>query len=258
MDHSSKFVTLITGASSGIGAQLARLIALEHQHCALVLIARREKKLHALAQELRTLGADVLVITLDVCDKAACFNAVEKSIAHFGHIDRFIGNAGYSDAVFARDFSFDRFQDVMQCNLNGVLHFFPPLLTHFQNRKSGHLVAISSLAAFLTVPGSSAYHCSKAALMGVMHSLRRDLKNTPIHCTVICPGFIKSALTAKNRFPMPFLMDLRPACKKILKKINQKKAFYAFPKPLYYLTKLLSFLPLWLQDLCLNQNYSKA
>ena len=257
MTPNHTFVTMITGASSGIGAEFARLTASHYTHSALVLIARREKKLHLLATELRQLGASVLVLPLDVSHKTDCLQAVDKTLAQFGHIDRFIGNAGYSDAIFARDFSFERFHKVMDCNLNGVLHFLPPLLAHFQARRSGHLVAVSSLAAFLTVPGSSAYHCSKAALMGVMHSLRRDLRNSPICTTVICPGFIKSDLTAKNRFPMPFLMELKPACQRMFKKINQKKAFYAFPKPLYYLTKLLSFLPLWLQDLCLRRDYDK-
>eukprot|EP01047_Picozoa_sp_COSAG01_P000033 COSAG01_NODE_1_length_100484_cov_170.446142_33_plen_258_part_00 len=251
-------VSLITGASSGIGAALARREAAYYPKCKLALLARRQDKLEALAQELRKTGADVLVLPCDVSDQHACKSAIGKTLAHFGHIDRFIANAGFSEAVFGSDFDIKIFQSVMNCNLNGFLYFLPDLLQHFQARNKGHLVAVASLAAFVTVPGSAAYHCSKAGMLGVMHALRREFKHSPIATTLICPGFIKTDLTAKNRFPMPFLMELEPAAKKIHKAIVFKKHFLAFPKLLYWVSRLVGILPLGLQDSLLQRRYEKV
>ncbi|MEK9657741.1 MAG: SDR family NAD(P)-dependent oxidoreductase [bacterium] len=247
-------VTLITGASSGIGSALARL---EAPSSRVVVMARRQDRLEALCRQLHSQGHEASFVCGDVTDSAACLQAFDYTLATYGRLDRLIINAGIADAVFAQDFSLTRFEEILRTNFYGLLYFLEPVLPYFLKQKQGHLVVISSLAAFVSVPGSSAYHCSKAAMLGLMHSLRRECRPLGIDCSIICPGFIQTAITDRNDFPMPCLLPLASAASTIHTAIQHKKAFLAFPRRLYWLILLCRLLPLSWQDRLLQRPYKK-
>src|SRR5580765_2769085 len=110
-------------------------------------------------------------------------------------------------------------------------------------RKAGHIVGISSLAGFRGLPGVSAYCASKAGFIAMLESLRLDLRPYKVAVTTVCPGFVKTAMTAQNKNPMPFLMELDVAVRKIHSAIRKKKTMVAFPWPLAVVVKTGRFLP---------------
>jgi len=193
---------LIVGTSSGIGAQLAKSYAKQGHH--LIRLSRR-------------VTGDM--IHCDVCDSAS----VKKAFASIDleSVDLFIYNAGISKS--------DDDEAVIQTNLLGAVRCIEQILPIFKAKKSGHIVGMSSLAGQVAVPGAGAYSASKAGLDRYLDALRRELKPLGIAVTTIRPGFIKTPLTAKNQFKMPFLMETKTAVTKMIKGIENKKSVIYMP-----------------------------
>lgn len=250
----NKPVCLITGASSGIGKELAYL---EAKNSIVILVARRVEKLQAIYQAILAKDQEAYVIQADVSKKEACHQMIEQTMKKFGRIDRVIANAGMANAVFARSFNSDAFEQVMKTNFMSLVYTIEAVMPCFLKQNSGHIVAISSMAAFVSVSGSSAYHCSKASMAGLMDSIRREFQEKNIKTTLVHPGFIKSDMTDQNDFFMPLLMPLKPAVKKIHQAIIKNKRRIIFPKIMYMLIVFIKCLPLWLQDKCFSQRYTK-
>jgi short-subunit dehydrogenase len=240
-------VILITGASSGIGAELARQIS--PKGAILGLLARRLEELEKVKNQTETNGAIVRVFPVDVTDFKAVKSAAENLTLEFGKIDMLIANAGIAGkTVSAWKINPDDFSEVIKINLLGAVNSVAAVLPGMYERRNGHLVAISSLAGFRGLPKSAAYCASKSAMTTFFESLRIDLLKSRIHVTIIQPGFIKTPLTAGRKGNMPFLMELDVATSKIIKAIEKRKKFYAFPWQLATLVKLGKIMPAWLYD----------
>lgn len=233
---------LITGASSGIGEALARLYATKDNE--LYLLARREERLQKLQTELSPLTKKVEIIVCDVTD----FDKLQQKMRELQDVDMVILNAGISlgHSLEITPFSeFKRLYDVNVLSSHAILEI---LLPKFLEKKSGRIVFISSLASLLSMPSSKVYSSSKRALNAYAEGLRYKYEPHGIKVINILPGFIKSELTEKNKFYMPFLLDTISGAKAIKKAIDKDKKFYPFPTRFYFLVVLFRALPSFLKQ----------
>ena len=208
----------ITGASSGIGAALAREFS--DEDVVLGLISRRIEQLDNLANDLAT---DVYVYAADVGDSLAMKSAAEAFIQSVGVPDVVIANAGVSSGTLTSEAK-DQvvFEQIMRTNVLGMVHTYQPFVEAMKIRGSGTLVGIASIAGFRGIPGSGAYSASKAAAIAYLESLRVELSSSGVNVLTVCPGYIKTPMTDVNPFYMPFLMDADKAARSIRKAIIKK------------------------------------
>lgn len=237
---------LITGASSGIGEELARIYASQENE--LILLARREERLKNLAQELVPHAKSVEIVVADV----TFFDELQEKIKLIGAVDMVILNAGISIGHSHTITPFKQFKKLFDVNLLANHAILEILLPHFRAQKSGKIVFISSLASLISMPTSKAYSSSKRALNAYAEGIRYKFKNEGIKVVTILPGFIKSELTDKNSFHMPFLLSTEEGVKKIKNAIDKEKRFYAFPLRFYFIISLLNVLPQFLRDKIVN------
>ncbi len=228
---------LITGATSGIGKQLA--LDYQAEGHLVFAVGRNEKAL----DDLRSRGMEVG--QLDLTDR-------ERSLEWFRSLDKIdlaILNAGSCEYIDLPDFDSHLVQRVMRANveslaisIEGVL----PLLRKSSgghHRQLGHLAIVGSSAAYIPLPRAEAYGASKAAVAYMANSLRVDLKKEGIPVSLICPGFVKTPLTDQNDFDMPFRITTEEASIAIRDGLKKKKSEIHFPKKFTWLMKLLSWLP---------------
>jgi short-subunit dehydrogenase len=190
-------VTIITGSSDGIGAQIARQLAREQgQGGALVLAARNKEMLDAVAGECAALGAQVLVVPTDVSDQAQCRHLIAATVERFGRIDALINNAGRSaHAFFAEVPDLAWYEELMRINFWGSVWCTHAALPHLK-ATNGSIVAVSSLAGLMGVPGRTAYSATKFAMGGFFEALRTELKGegTNVSVTVAYPGVVATQI----------------------------------------------------------------
>ena len=190
-------VILITGASDGIGAEIARQLARQHgPDLRLVLAARNVQALDAVAVQCQTLGATTLVVPTDVTVSAQCQQLVATTLAQFGQLDALINNAGVSaQALFAdvRTEDLGWYEDLMRVNLWGSVWCTHAALPHLKATR-GRLVAVSSLAGLVGVPGRTAYSASKFAMTGFFEALRAELRATGVSVTTAYPGVVATQI----------------------------------------------------------------
>jgi|RhiMethySRZTD1v2_1073278.scaffolds.fasta_scaffold687396_1 short-subunit dehydrogenase len=238
-------VTFITGASSGIGRSLALRLALQGETIAAV--ARRKPLLDTLVEEIARTGGRALAIQCDVTDHARVFTAVEETQAALGPIDRLIANAGGGEPTFVDTFDAAHIQRVFALNVEGTANCIEAVLPAMVQRGTGHIVAVSSLAAYRGLPSAAAYSAAKAALSNMMESLRIDLKPRGIAVTLLCPGFVRIRPSAKQK-RKPFQLELEEATRRMVHAITVKKSYYAFPFPLVFAAALGRMMPASLYD----------
>ena len=232
---------LITGASSGIGEALARLYATKEN--SLILLARREDRLKKLKSEL-TSAKSVELISADVGD----FDELQTKIESIGAVDMVILNAGVSLGHSLEITPFEDFKKLYDVNFLSNHAILEVLLPLFKARKSGKIVFISSLASLISMPTSVAYSSSKRAINAYAEGIRYKYKKDGIKVVNILPGFIKSEMTDKNKFWMPFLLDTDKGAKRIYDAINKNKRFYPFPTRFYLIISVLNLLPAFIKD----------
>ncbi|KAA3644858.1 MAG: short chain dehydrogenase [Chloroflexi bacterium] len=183
-------VVIITGASSGIGHELARQLA--KQGAWLALAARREDKLEELAEECEALGGRALVVVTDVADEAQCKRLAEHTVEEFGGIDVLVNNAGITIwAKFEEMQSLDPFEAVMRVNYLGSLYCTHYALSHLKESQ-GRIVAVSSLAGKTGVPFRSGYSASKFAMAGFFETLRIEVAEHGVSVTMIYPDYVQT------------------------------------------------------------------
>jgi short-subunit dehydrogenase len=220
---------LVTGASSGIGRGLALALAARGTH--IVAAARRKAQLDSLVAEIIAAGGSAEALALDVAQSDATYEAVRALDARTP-LDLVIANAGVGDATPARKLVWSRVKQQLDVNLTGACATLCGALSGMVERGTGHLVGIASIAGFRGLPQFAAYSASKAGLRTFLEGLRLDLHGSHVYVTSICPGFIKTEMTANNKGPMPFLLEADTAVKIILRAIDDKVAERAFPWPL--------------------------
>ncbi len=239
-------VAFITGASSGIGYELA--LELARQGYVLALTARRETLLDELAEKVKSIGTDALSITCDVSDQQQVRKAIEETVVHFKRIDLAILSAGISEPTVAEDFIAADFEKLLRTNLLGVSYCLEELVQIMVRQRNGVIAAISSLAADRGVPGSAGYCATKAALSSLFEGMRVDLKRFGVRLVTIEPGYVRTPMTASFG-NMPLVMEADASAKLILRRIESGDRVIRFPLPASILMKLLRVLPVTLFDL---------
>ena len=231
---------LITGASSGIGAALARAYA--RPGAFLALAGRDRRRLEAVAAACRDGGARVTSEIVDVTDRAAMARWVGAT--DDGHpLDLVIANAGVSAGTGGQGEDAGQTHALFAVNVGGVLNTVLPIIPRMRARKQGQIAVMSSLAGFRGLPGAPAYSASKAAVKAYGEALRGWLAADGVRVSVICPGFVETPMTAGNPYPMPFLMQADRAAALIRRGLARDKARIAFPRLLYWPLRLLGALP---------------
>jgi short-subunit dehydrogenase len=237
---------IITGASSGIG----RAISLEYalRGARLVLAARRADALDVVVREARARGAVAHAVALDVTDPKAPSRLLAAADEAFGGVDTVIMNAGIGYPAFAASLRAEQTGQVTRVNYLSAVAMISAVLPRMLAAKRGQIVAISSLAAFRGMPGSGAYSASKAALTVLMESLRTELRSSGVVVTTIFPGFVRTPMTDRNEFRMPFLLEPDVAARRIVAAIEKGRTDYRFPRRLSLLVRLSALAPNWLHD----------
>lgn len=237
-------VAIITGASSGIGWELAKELA--RQGCAVGVLARRQVNLEILVREIQTFGGKAAFSVADVSNRVETVAAIHSLRNMLGPVDLLIANSGVGVPTTIEPLNIDEVVQTFHVNTLGVVYAIEAVLPDMLARGQGHLAAVSSLAAHLAIPGESAYCASKAAVNVYMDALRVQLRGRGIDVTTICPGFIETPMTAVNTFQMPFLMKADRAARLMLRALARKKKTYNFPWQTTLLIKSARWLPEWL------------
>ena len=253
-------VVLITGASSGIGRGLT--LELARRGAKLGLVARRKDILNEIVSEIAAArgkirdeqSAKVLAIAADVQDAESMRAAAAQLRTEFGKIDVLIANAGIGVTNDAAELDAGKLANVINVNVIGAANSVAAVVPDMVKRGSGHLVVISSLAAYRGLPKSAAYCASKAAVSAMFESLRLDLKPRGIDVTIIHPGFIKTPLTAGRQAKLPWLQELEPAVKKIVSAIERRMKSYAFPWQLATIVRVGMIMPNAMYDWISGRN----
>jgi short-subunit dehydrogenase len=236
-------VAIVTGASSGIGWELARELA--RGGCKVGLVARRRDKLETLAADIRQAGGTAAIAPADVAERAPTVAAIHALAAELGPIDLLVANAGLGLPTLLDPLNITDVENMIRINLLGVVYAIEAVLPEMLRRGRGHLAAVSSLAAYKGLPGESGYCASKAGLNAYLEGLRIQLRERGIAVTTICPGFVKTPMTAMNEFKMPWVLDADVAARKIVRALERRKKVYNFPWQTMLLMRATRWLPDW-------------
>ncbi|HLF58552.1 MAG TPA: SDR family NAD(P)-dependent oxidoreductase [Alphaproteobacteria bacterium] len=224
---------VITGASSGIGAALAREYAAPG--VTLYLSGRDAGRLDAVATACAGRGGQVRASVLDVADTDAGARWIADCDAATP-LDLVVANAGISAGTGGRGIyeeSHAMMRRIFDVNVGGTLNIVIPAIARMRARGRGQIAIMSSLISFIGAPGAGAYCASKAAQRLLGESLRLELAGDGVRVSVVCPGFVRTPMTSGNRFPMPFLMDADKAARIIRRGLAANRARIAFPLPMY-------------------------
>lgn len=243
---SASYTVLITGASSGIGYELAlRYLA---QGARVLVLARSEERL---AELVKKFPEQCLAVKVDLSCADDSQRAGEWINQQVQHLDLAILNAGTCEYVDVNNLAHEPFDKVMAINwqgtINSLLFCLPLLQKNNSQLARAQLVGISSMASILPMPRSQAYGASKVAVEYLFNSLRVDLVSEPIDITVVRPGFVKTPLTDRNDFPMPFALSAAEAADRIIRGISKRHWLVQFPLPLVWLMNSIAWLPLRMQ-----------
>ncbi|MEX2644140.1 MAG: SDR family NAD(P)-dependent oxidoreductase [Acetobacterales bacterium] len=231
----------ITGAGKGIGREVA--LRLLRDGDTVAASARTADDLESLEEAARALPGTAYSFPLDVTDEAACagtFAAVERTI---GPLDLVILNAGTHQPVPARQFKVEAFRTLMSVNLFGVVHCLAAVLPEFIGRRGGHVAVVASVAGYRGLPTASAYGASKAALINMCEALKPELDEAGVRLSLVNPGFVRTPLTDRNEFDMPFLMEAEAAAGRLVDGLASGRFETTFPRRFTWMMKLLRILP---------------
>lgn len=231
-------VVWITGAGKGIGRALALLMA--RQGTTVAVSARSPDDLAGLAA---AGGGRIVAFPLDVTDAVACAATVARIESDLGPIDQAILNAGTHVPDTAATFATGPARRVIETNLMGTIHGLAPLMERFVARRRGRIAVVASMAGYAGLPGAAAYGASKAGTIALCEALRPDLARHGVVLQVVNPGFVRTPLTDRNDFPMPFMIEAEDAAQRIIKGLATDRFEIAFPRRLGVWMRLLRRLP---------------
>ncbi|MFW5877381.1 MAG: SDR family NAD(P)-dependent oxidoreductase [Myxococcota bacterium] len=231
----------VTGASSGIGAELCKRMAGEGIEVGLA--ARRRDQLESLAEEIRAAGGRARVYPLDVGDGEQTVQTVQKADDEMGGLDLVVANAGVGKEGWLGKATWAGCKPTIDVNVSGAVATLVAIAPRMAERKRGHLVGVSSLAQYRGLPRNGLYSATKAFLANFLEGLRIDLRGVNVAVTDARPGFVRTPMTAKNEFPMPFLLDVDDAVDIMWKGIRKKDAVVAFPWQLATVMRTTTAIP---------------
>ncbi|GAB4061675.1 SDR family oxidoreductase [Uliginosibacterium sediminicola] len=237
----------LTGASSGIGAALARYYAA--QGAQLGLVARRAEQLDALIASLPGGHQSHLALPANVADSESIAAAAKAFIERFGLPDIVIANAGISVGTLTEEIrDYSPFEAVLRTNVLGVVATFQPFAGAMRARGHGTLVGISSVAGVRGLPGAGAYSASKAAVSRYLESLRVELRGSGVKVVDIRPGYIATPMTDINTYPMPFKLGSDEAARRFARAIAHGRSQATIPWQMAIVARVLDVLPNALYD----------
>ena len=228
-------VAWVVGASSGIGAAVARELA--SRGGTVAISARREEQLREVSQ------GHMLVVPLDVTDAASVMAAAARVHEELGPIDLAVLSAGYWKQMDPADWDTDVFDQHIRVNLTGMSNAIAAVLPGMLQRHRGVIAGIASVAGYRGLAGAEAYGATKAAQINLLESLRVHLARTGVQVTTVCPGFVRTGLTAGNRFPMPFIIDAGQAARSVCDGLERERTEIVFPAPMALLMKTARLVP---------------
>ena len=228
----------ITGGSTGIGKALAIKFANEGWNVA--ISARREN----LLKEISEMYENIHSFPLDVTDKNRCNEVFNDIKNKFNEVDICFFSTGTWNPKKEKDIDVEQIEDVFKVNFFGTVNSIKAVEKYFKEKKSGIITIVSSIAGYRGLPNSTGYGPSKSALNNLTESLYFDFKRFGVRVCLVSPGFIKTPMTDKNDFKMPFLKTAEYAADKIYDGLINKNSFEIhFPKALTIILKIFSFLP---------------
>jgi NAD(P)-dependent dehydrogenase (short-subunit alcohol dehydrogenase family) len=237
-------VALVTGAASGIGRAVA--LALAGQGARVAALDIQAKGLEALAGELT--GRPLATAVADVTDLAGTRAAVADLEAQLGPTDLLLAAAGVGRETSAINFRAEDVAAMIAANLVGVANTIDAVLPGMRERGAGHLAAVSSLASYRGLPRMAGYCASKAGVNALLDALRVELLPLGIAVTTICPGWVRTPMTAGLPIPASAMMDVGEAARRIVAALAARRSFVAFPARLAWQVWLLRHLPRGLSD----------
>ena len=233
-----KKVIWITGGGTGIGKAVA--IKFANQGWKVAISGRRENIL----KEVEDINPNIKSFPLDVNDKGKCFEIMKNIKEEFGDIDICFFSTGTWDPKKEREIDVEQIEKVFKVNFFGTLNCIKAVEDHFRNRKNGIITIVSSIAGYKGLPNSTGYGPSKAALNNLAESLYFDFGRYNVRVCLVSPGFIKTPMTDKNDFKMPFLKTPEYSADKIYNGlINSNKFEIHFPKSLTLILKFFKIIP---------------
>lgn len=243
MRNASKLgaIAWVTGAGKGIGRALALKLAEEGMTVA--ASARSEADLKILSSEAENLTGSIAAWPLDVTDEEATVRVVEAIEDEHGPIDLVILNAGTHIPQWASAFDTGAVRTLVEVNFMGAVHGFGVVMPLMIKRRKGQIAVMSSVAGYRGLPGAAGYGATKSALINLCEALKPDLDRYGVVLSVICPGFVRTPLTDRNTFPMPFLIEPEIAAEKIVVGLLRGRFEIAFPRRFTGWMKLLRYLP---------------
>ena len=228
----------ITGGSTGIGKALA--IKFANKGWNVAISARRD----ALLKEISDNNENIYAFPLDVTDKSKCKDVFEEIKNKFQNIDICFFSTGTWDPKKEKNIDVEQIENVFKINFFGTLNSIKAVEEYFKSKKRGIITIVSSIAGYRGLPNSTGYGPSKSALNNLAESLYFDFKKSNVRVCLVSPGFVKTPMTDKNDFKMPFLKTTEYAAEKIYDGLVNKDVFEIhFPKALTLILKILSFLP---------------
>ncbi len=231
----------ITGASSGLGRALAQRMAAEGWSVA--ASARSAESLDELARGATGLTGEIRAYPLDVTDPATVTATVAAIERNLGPIDQAVLNAGTHRPVRAAKLIAAAFRDLTELNLMGTVHCLEALLPAMIERRGGRIAVVASVAGYRGLPTSAAYGMTKAGLINMAEALKPELDGYGVRLQLVNPGFVRTPLTDKNPFPMPFLMEVEDAAEAFYRGLRSDRFEIVFPRRFAYLLKVLRCLP---------------
>jgi short-subunit dehydrogenase len=254
----------ILGASSGIGFELAKKLCKNGYN--ITASARSLENLNILKNQIedekkssqnpQNFG-EISVENVDVEDYQSLKNTWQNILAKNHKIDLVIFASAIYEQMDLRDFDLDLAKKIMHVNFDGFLNFLHLIVPHFMENKSGHIATIASVAGYRGLPKSLTYGASKSAMINLCEGIYPELKAHNISLSVINPGFVKTRLTAKNKFPMPFLISQEQASDYIYQGLMAKKFEIHFPKKFTFILKFLRIIPYKIYLPIVNNIYRK-
>ncbi|MRI31853.1 oxidoreductase [Endozoicomonas sp. OPT23] len=231
----------ITGASQGIGEALALLTA--SQGMTVIASARSREKLEQLSARAENLSGEIIPKPLDILDRLSVENTIKSIVENHGDIDLAVLNAGTFIPMDGKEFRADTVKQHLDLNVMGTSYCLEPLIEIMKGQGSGQIAINASLSGYRGLPTAAAYGASKAALINMAECLHLELKSSGVDVRLINPGFVKTPLTDKNTFHMPFLVSSEQAAKNILKGLNGSGFEIRFPTAFAGIMGLLRVMP---------------
>jgi NADP-dependent 3-hydroxy acid dehydrogenase YdfG len=228
-------IAWVVGGSGGIGAAVAR--ELDHRGATVAISARRQEQLQAVA------AGNMLVVPVDVTDAAAVVSAAERIRQELGPIDLAVLSAGYWKQMNPEDWDTGVFDQHLRVNLTGMSNSIAAVLPDMLQRQHGLIAGIASVAGYRGLAGAEAYGATKAAQINLLESLRIHTARAGVQVTTICPGFVRTDLTAGNPFPMPFIIEAGQAARAICDGLERDRTEIVFPAPMALLMKAARLVP---------------